>query len=229
MQIIDLSDPDIGAELKRTTEVVFHDYHSPDSWTQSLLNRTGAPLEFSFSTLSDDLRYTMEVGKHGTPPNSKLSLMERLLDQLGYTWTRSEPESSMVEMQADVDLDWGAWLGVRHGKRGISVKKYAEIPNQQGKEVHRLLREYLPLLVASMDNFALPVMMGNTLGSQRCEFYFELIRDELSLSDIKYLLSRVGLEHRCELLVELIRSFQFRRESNHPALRFGRCRSIPWF
>ncbi|MCG7564566.1 hypothetical protein [Pseudoalteromonas sp. McH1-42] len=210
--IVEENDAFIGAELKKVTDKALHSFDTNDSWTYSFLNRTGAPLEYSFNTMSNDLRYTLEVGKPQLNPTSKLSLIEDLMDQLVFNWPKSEVESYMEQLQQGQSLEWGAWLGVRHGKGKTEFKKYAEIPSQ-GKVDYFLLKKYLPEFLRVEQGLATPVMLGNKLGSERCEIYFDLNHRSVTVSDLHQLLAYVGLEHRTEVLMELVKSFLFREES----------------
>ncbi|QZT37173.1 hypothetical protein K5X82_18405 [Halosquirtibacter xylanolyticus] len=210
--IVEKDDAFIGAELKKITDKAFQCFDTNDSWTYSFLNRTGAPLEYSFNTMSNDLRYTLEVGKPQLSPTSKLSRIEDLLEQLEFSWSKSEVELYMEKLQQYQRLEWGAWFGVRHGKGKTEFKKYAEIPSL-GKVNDFLLKKYLPEFLRSEQSLATPVMLGNKLSSERCEIYFDLNHRSITVSDLRQHLAYVGLEHRTEVLMELVKSFLFRKES----------------
>jgi hypothetical protein len=188
---------------------------TPDEATEAgLLNRTGGPVEFSFSTLSEELRYSLELGTDGTPPAARLARLDHLVRGFGYGGRPSAIDRSLAEMQAGTKLEWGAWLGVRHAPTGPVFKKYAEVPGGYGDELEKLLARYLPAATDHLRQLATPVMVGHKLGSDRCECYFELGAEAPAVADLKRLLALVGLESRLDALTELVAAFDFRRPGN---------------
>src|ERR1700756_2513390 len=134
VRVVESLEPTIAQEFVRTTDVLLREVKlSPQgegAWTGGLLNRTGAPLEFSFGTCSPDLRYTVEVGGPQTLPERRLDVAESLLAELGAPRNGDGVCTQFREIQQGADLQFGAWLGVRHrrSERATSFKIYAEVP-----------------------------------------------------------------------------------------------------
>jgi hypothetical protein len=216
VRVIEEFEPAIAPEFARTTDILLRDARSSEradaAWSGGLLNRTGAPLEFSFATFSDDLRYTVEVGGPETPPESRLARVDSLLQELHVDAGWSGIPRRFPEIQRNEQLGWGAWLGVRHPRKEgrTAFKIYAEIPARMNAASSALVTEYLGAAPAMSGGELRLVLMGGAPYSDGCEFYFELTGGELTAGAIKPLLAHVGLEERHEELMELIHSFQFR-------------------
>lgn len=222
ISIVEQFDPAIGQAFVRTTEVVMRDaLASSDEqarWTGGMLNGTGAPLEFSFATFADDLRYTVDVGRPS--PQTSLARMDAMLDELGSEGRQREITARFGHLQESASLRWGAWLGVRHRKKdaGTSFKIYAETPPEETGAASDLVAEYLgsvPVLSCPAPSL---MLVGMSPGSDRCEFYFELTAPRLELVDLDRLMGHVGLEGRKQELLGMMRSFDFRGESRSDAL-----------
>lgn len=213
--IIEGLDAAAAHEFARVTDVVLGDESAPAAWTGGLLNQTGAPLEFSFSTASDDLRYTMEVGGSDTPPACRLGRVEGLLATLGVDSGWDGVAREFPSLQHGHSLAWGAWLGARqtlwnaHAATTL-YKIYAEIPFDSNAEASSLPRRYLGAQPLPAGPCAQLVVAGAAPGSQRCEFYFEIHSRTFTRSYLSALLDRVGLARRLDDLVALVGSFEFR-------------------
>lgn len=212
--------PALAAGFRGTIDVLLRDtvtHPDPETaWTSSLLTCTGAPLEFSFSTLSDDIRYTVEVGGPNTLPGDRLDRIDTLSASLGWGEPCREVTIQLRSLQAAGTLRWGAWLGVRHGLEGgpPRYKVYAEVPLENGLAASGMIKEYL-LSAPVLSGRDLPlVMLGKSPGSERCEFYFEIPKRGLDAHDLECVLAHVGLEDRREDLEELIFSCAFCRGSD---------------
>jgi hypothetical protein len=145
-------EPAVACEFARTSWIALRDVMESGrqdiAWSGGLLNRNGAPLEFSFSTMSDDLRYTVEVGGPETPPEGRLARIDALLEELGVDPGRGGITRRFPELQRDAPLSYGAWLGIRHlravaARPATTFKIYAEPPAQKTPAISRLLTEYL--------------------------------------------------------------------------------------
>lgn len=216
VRAIEQFEPAVAREFARTTDVVLRDVkksaRGDAAWTSGLLNRTGAPLEFSFGTCSDHVRYTMEVGPD-TAPEQRLGVIEALLRELGEDeW--SGVDVRFREMQRGERLKFGAWLGVRHarGTGRTTYKIYADVPERMNGAASGLIAEYLGAASSVPGPASQLVLVGGAPGTDRCEFYFEIEGRQLTLSALRRMLAHAGLESRHEELVELIRWFQFRRD-----------------
>ena len=221
VRVIEQFEPSLGREFARVTEIVLRDCAQSGrqdiAWSGGLLNRNGAPLELSFSTLSDDVRYTVEVGGPETPPELRLARVDSLLEELGLDPRWGGTPRRFPELQSAGRVEWGAWLGVRHARAissrpATTFKIYAETPAATNPAASWLVSEYLGGAPVLPEGAAELALVGGAPESDRCEFYFELSWRKPALSTLNRLLARAGLEASQDELVDLVRSFQFRRE-----------------
>lgn len=219
-------EPGVADTFARTSAIVLRDCMTSgkldNGWSGGNLNRNGAPLEISFSTMSDDVRYTVELAGAQTPPERRLARLDALLDELGHDPEWHGVARRFPELQRDAPLKYGAWLGIRH-RRAISsepattFKIYAEVPVRDHPGTSKLLADHLGASVVSGSEAQL-VMIGSTPDSDRCEFYFEWLQRRLTVAALERLMSQVGLETELDNLLELIRSFHFRADADTDAL-----------
>lgn len=222
VRVIESLESVLAQQFVRYTDVLLHGVtHSAQgdaAWTGGLLNRTGAPLEFSFASHARDLRYTVEVGDPGMRPACRLREVDELLAKFGARVRETSACARFRGIQGSGPLAFGAWLGLRHrrGERAASFKVYAEVPDERVFAASELLREYLGarrLCPASR-----LVLLGGEPDGERCEFYFELTGRGLAQETLRGMLERAGLEAKYEELVDLIRSFEFRQEARSSGL-----------
>lgn len=210
--IIEENQPSIAPSVRCTLDILMQDIlaspHQDAAWTKGLLNAAGTPLEYSFSSLSDDLRYTVEVGGPHLPPRRRLGRINELVASLGWGDGCLEVIREFQSVQESGSLNWGAWLGVRHNPaRDLpGYKVYVETPLEEVIAVTGMMEDYSvtpPLLSEGAPQL---VLIGKSPESERCEFYFELPKRGLTFESLRRLLGRIGLEERLETLVDLIRS-----------------------
>jgi hypothetical protein len=222
-RVIEALDPAAAREFARVTDIVLRDRMDADAQPCGLLNQTGGPLEFSFSSASEDLRYTMEVGGVETSPDQRLCHVELLLTALGVEPEWNAIAREFATLQRDRQCAWGAWLGgrqpLRHTHdRATRFKIYAEVPSDSNGAASSLLRRYLGVEPFPRGPSVRLVVVGATPGSQRCEFYFEIGSRTVTRAFLRALLDRVGLASRFDDLYSQIRSFAFRYECEPDAL-----------
>jgi hypothetical protein len=102
----------------------------------SRLTNTGMPIEFAWSSRGAALRWTAEVAPPETPESERLDVAARAtgLDIDWTPWRRA---------QAAGHLQYGAWIGMRHGADGDVAKVYVELPDglpPSWRPPHALLR-----------------------------------------------------------------------------------------
>jgi hypothetical protein len=102
------------------------------AWRFSRLMAGGSPIEFVFSTKDAALRYTVEVAGPELSQRARVDAACDLLGRLGHTVPAAELVREWRNLQAGFALKWGAWLGVRYGPTGESVKIYIEVPGGMG-------------------------------------------------------------------------------------------------
>jgi hypothetical protein len=223
LRITEGLDPDVGREFARITSVVVGKDTESAAGPGRLLNPTGAPLELSFNLSSQDLRYTMEVGGYETTPAGRLSCIDALLTDLGVCSDCGGVAREFPALQPELQLAWGAWLGVRQSYRNTHTvptqyKIYAEVQCVSNAAAKSLLERYLGIAPAPTGQYLPLVMVGAALGAERCEFYFDLGSRTFTLTRLRGLLDRVGLARRLDDLVAMINSFEFRHGRTADAL-----------
>lgn len=188
-----------------TQDIVNH----PDpvkAWSYSQLNNDGAPVEFTFSSLDDEVRYTVEVAGPDVQSKDRLTYVARLLSSLIPEASFEEIVTTFKRVQSERALRWGAWLGIRHQRDGEQYKVYAEVPQEDSSQANELIAQYLgsmPTLPNSRKTQL--VALGQTLGSTRREFYLVLSDLGLQEAEIAHLLCPFGLENGEAKLLELMR------------------------
>lgn len=224
-RIIGGIDDAAAREFARVTSLAAGLAGSPSRWGGGLLNQSGAPLEFSFATRNNELRYTLEVGNSDTAPAARLEHINVLLAALGLGSGWQGAARQFPALQQEQPLAWGAWLAARQAdpacpgpRRDTCYKVYAEVPCAKLPAARALTQQYLGSAPLAEAPFARLVMVGAAPGAARCEFYFELGSRIFSLACLYGLMDRVGLAHRCDALARLIDRFEFRRGRQHDAL-----------
>ncbi|MCU0542318.1 MAG: hypothetical protein MUE44_09015 [Oscillatoriaceae cyanobacterium Prado104] len=174
------------------------------AWTFSTLSGNGYPVEFTFSSMEESIRYTVEVAGPEVDPRERLSRIEHLLNKLDGTHSYTETIAHFRHIQADRDLKWGAWLGVRHLGEKTHYKIYAEVPQAGLAVIDQVIDQifgYPPLLEETV---VCPTAIGHQLGSLWTEYYFIIEQFGLLFKQIQSLLWRAGLYERSRELLELI-------------------------
>jgi hypothetical protein len=187
------------------------------AWQFSLLTKSGFPLEFTFSSQEEGLRYTVEVASPEVPASERLSRTLKLLAVLDLLPLSGVLLDRISQVQASGSLTWGAWLGVRHRINGDRYKLYAQLP--ESAIVDSLVQDYLgeePLL-----DRLIPVAIGHEFGSSRTEFYFRFDRPGLEYWEIAHLLHRFNLGHRGTDLFNLIQEIRGDAPPALPAITYG--------
>jgi len=207
--VVTKAHPELAERMSRALDLVLQDIRShPDqnrAWGASKLNASGAPLEFTFSTLGGEVRYAVEVGGPDVPPADRLEVAARLLGQAGVGPTADEVVARFRGLQQPGELSWGAWLGVRHLPEGDEFKVYAQLPRDTPPAATLFLREVLGAIPTLAGGRRLqPVAVGGTPGSPRTEVYFELSGVGLDADTLDRLLDPFGLGSDRQLLWDLM-------------------------
>lgn len=138
----------------------------PDvAWRFSGLTSDGCPLEFTFSSADNRMRFTTDAAPTETANRERLN---RVLDLAGVLGA-ADFDPGIVErirrVQGGVDFRWGAWLGVREGTNGLKSKIYAEVP----PDARAGFGEWMEAPLAG----SIPVVLGHESGTTRLEIYFQ--------------------------------------------------------
>lgn len=177
------------------------------AWHGGTLNGDGSPVEFTFSTLDDALRYTVEIVGAGIGPAARLDCIGDMLGRIGAPPADAGMLDGFAALQAGGTLRWGGWLGVRHHPQGDAFKVYAEVPPEAAERAAPLLPEGVEArLRLSGARRARMAAIGHTLGTDRREVYFALSPGPLSQAELAEMLAPVGLSDRAGALFDAMRA-----------------------
>ncbi len=137
------------------------------SWRLSRLTPDGFPIEFSFTTDNDSVRYTLETFDRSLPPPERLDQALHLLGgKLGTL------RDELAALQRGASLHYGAWVSARHKPGTVEHKVYVEVADRAAGAAFaaRFLRQ--PMATPGRP-FALR-MVGLHLERQVIEFYWSI-------------------------------------------------------
>ena len=170
------------------------------AWEFSNLTGDGFPVEFTFSSSDDLIRYTTEVGGPEANSISRLSLAEKALASLDVVNLSPHLEDILRRIQATGPLRFGAWVGGRHGASGDDFKIYIEVPRPNSQICKNILRELLaegPIISRS----ELQIIGYGPMRSS-IELYFRI--EDFEPWEIGLLLDQAGIHHRLPKLCSLL-------------------------
>lgn len=167
------------------------------------LNKNGFPVEFTFNSLDDSLRYATEVAPAEVKGVERLSYAERLLTDLGVPLP-ADTITRLRQVQTSGALEWGAWIGVRHRPEGDHYKLYVQVSDSGSEVANEMIRSYFGAEPLLPNNTAQLVAIGEELGTSRTEFYFKITHPGLEYWEIGYLLRRFSLAERQVDLLSLM-------------------------
>jgi hypothetical protein len=173
------------------------------AWEFSGLTYDGFPVEFAFSAADDTIRYVAEVSGPEVDSRERLDIAERRLASLGSVPIPKEVSEFLHRVQSSGQLQFGAWIGGRHGPGGDRYKVYAEVP-RTSSEVYRCFVSRIlrcgSLLPGRKPRFQ---MIGYEPAKSRIELYFSITG--LELWEIERLLSLAGMRSRWPEFLDLIK------------------------
>jgi|GEM_PF-792065 len=181
------------------------------AWAFSQLTPDGFPVEFTFSSEpGNTVRYALEVAGPEMPEHQRVREAFRLYQTLAGHPASRDVEQSMLEMQTDEELFYGAWFGGAHGTDSDRYKIYAEVPKSASldKLSKDRLGRFVPCdltqgpLLPHCRSF--PVMLGFQPDTGVRELYFRSAG--LAVEDLGRLLWSNGLAHRYQETLELMRA-----------------------
>jgi hypothetical protein len=100
-------------------------------WSFSSLCEDRCPVEFTFSSEDDAVRYTTEVAGPELSENLRLDAACECLEELALEPPPPAIVAEWRKIQANAVLRWGAWLGVRHKGNNLAAKLYIEVPRER--------------------------------------------------------------------------------------------------
>jgi len=156
--------------------------HWPEvAWEFSRLTERGFPVEFSFSTSDESIRYTAEVAGPELADTERLARAAQLMVLLGGTSVSVPLMAALGQLQQTGRLRYGAWIAGRHRPRGDRFKLYAEVPDSNTLDctewIPRLCSQHvssLPWLAQGSLGRPRWLMCGHEPASGRMEFYFSV-------------------------------------------------------
>ena len=160
-------------------------------WKLSVLTDDGYPFEFTFTTANDGIRYTVEIAPPRNTPAARLDQVEAMLQQLGVPLGNEDTLPFLKQVQASGDIEYGAWMGVRHKRGRTAYKIYAEVPPQGRHLAETFLNQHLTRPVFVKDRPISLRMIGFYPATGEMEFYFHVF--DLRPWEIIALMDPVGL------------------------------------
>lgn len=213
------------AALEVVLEGVYQSRWPEVAWEFSRLTGGGFPLELTFSSADETIRYAAEVAGPELAETARLSRAGQLLARLGTQSPAATVMAALTRIQAAGPLRYGAWIGGRHGRSGDGYKLYAEVPRTGAPEADALVQQLLgpePLLSQRTPQLVMigyePAAAGSA--SARLEFYFRVAG--LEPWEVGGLLRRINLAGRAlELLALVEETYGRSLERGLPGARLG--------
>jgi hypothetical protein len=185
--------------LARLLEGAYAAGETPAAWSHSRLTGGGYPVEFTYTTADRSLRYTVDPAPPGSPLAGRLISTAALLEQLGSPPLEPHLLELLSDCQGNGDLDYGAWLGGRHGPSGDRYKLYAELPPAGADCLAELIHTVMVSPPRLPDRQIQLRMLGCEPAANRIELYYRV--DRLEIDHLPHLLKPAGLTERAgELL-----------------------------
>ena len=172
------------------------------AWRFSGLTADGCPLEFTFSSVDNSLRYTVDVAPPETQNHDRIAAADGLLVRLDCPRPGAETMARWILMQRNHHLLWGARLGVRESGNSEAAKFYLEVPLAAQPSIRSQIDPPIKDSIA--------VMIGYDPASAITEYYFRqqtLSRPHLDAllgimsSDEERTTMLAGIEHLCGMPV----------------------------
>jgi hypothetical protein len=174
----------------------------PDhAWTTSRLTGDGYPVEFTFATRDDAIRYTVAPWPD-EPPRARLALACDVICELGSHPVPEDVADALLQLSVGSDEpEHGAWVGGRHADDEAAPDRFKlYVQAVAGAEPGpALARVPAPVLEAREVQLRL---YGYEPGRNVHERYFHA--PGLRRYEVRPLLRSAGLEHRTQELVELV-------------------------
>lgn len=99
-----------------------------DAWTSSRLTGDGFPVEITFTTADQRLRYTVEPAGPRAAPAERLETAMQAVTDLGPAPISAETAAAFRSLQRPGGLFFGAYVGGRHSPADDQFKLYVETP-----------------------------------------------------------------------------------------------------
>jgi hypothetical protein len=194
---------DVAARADATLRVFLHERLTAlDSrqWTSSTLTGDGFPVELTFTTADDRLRYTVEPLSWQESPQQRLETAILLVNWLAASTVPEDIATAWRAAQRCDTLRYGAWLGGRHGTdpHEDEYKLYVEWP-QTGVAEEGPVRMYRPRL---SDRVVTLRMVAFSPTTQQHEAYYRV--PSLAPYHLPRVLEPCGMESRSQDVLDLL-------------------------
>lgn len=157
------------------------------AWRFSGLTADGSPLEFTFSSADNQMRFTIDVAPPERENHERIAAACDLAVSLGQDRPAAEDLIGWTQMQQDRRLSWGARLGVRESGGQEKVKYYLEVPLEAQDSIRKFIHPPL--------SDSIVVMIGWDPQSGTTEYYFR--QQQLTNAQLDCLLSGLD-DHRAQ-------------------------------
>jgi hypothetical protein len=191
-----------------------------EAWTFSDLTYGGFPLEFTFVSAEEAIRYTADVGGPETDPAERLGMAMAHLSMLDSPLPPPHLLTQLADLQRGAPLHYGAWLGGRHDVGEDYYKIYVEVPAPDTTPAQDLIQERLGSERLLVDRRYELRMVGYMPSTGHMELYFRGIH--LQPYHMRLLLERAGLgkRHR-ELVAAVDGCYKYPRQGRWPIYKIG--------
>ena len=198
--------PNEAMRARQALALLLHGvYHSPwqeVAWAFSRLTGDGFPVELTFLSHDRSIRYTTEVAGPERREVERFNCAELLLARLGAKPLPEIERTLFRQVQTNGHLQYGVWIGGRHGPEGDRYKLYIEVPKDGSATAEEWVRTRLGELPFLANRVIRLRMIGYEPGSSRTEFYFRV--GELEFWEVALLLRRAGMAAQEAELLALI-------------------------
>jgi hypothetical protein len=211
------------ARASEALHILLQDHYQEDSgiaWQSSTLTGDGFPLEFAFTPIDADLRYTTEISSPLIPAEQRLSLACQRLQNLTSNEVPLDLVTQLQQIQQGNTLCYGTWVGGRHGRIEDRFKLYVEVPESKAEDYQSLLQNWGTVYPRLTDRPVYLRMLGYNLSSQLREIYFR--SPNIENYHLRKFLALYGLTERADELWHFLEeSYEHRLFSKLPGRSIG--------
>ena len=169
------------------------------AWESSCLTPNRFPLEFSVTSISDELRTVVDVLAPEAHRGTAIEQADRIARRFGSAGLPTDTAELLCKHQQQFSPRFGAWLGSRHTATGTAHKLYAEV-NHDPKNARELIAKLAPEAWEVLGGIGPVHFVGIMLEeSAAVELYVRPPRTDRNL--VRVLAARAGAPKLAEPLV----------------------------
>jgi hypothetical protein len=174
------------------------------AWSGSRLTGDGFPVEITFTTADDRLRYTVEPASRSCTPQQRLEAAVQLINSLGAAGLDEDTAGTFRAMQNLGGLTFGAWIGGRHSASDSQYKIYVEMPETNIEGSNYLTRKLGSLPAPRLyDRSANLRMAAFSPATAQWELYYRVM--SFAPEHMAGTLAPAGLKGMAEMLLSVIK------------------------